>query len=133
MGHKLFHFISGIWWFHRSKKFEAMKAGKSTIRPWLFCQYNENTLVDLLSSVAHSIFCTLHFLKKKPTLSEHSILSRFHFCTFQIQHIRFLTHSKLLHIPFSVNCIFCTFHLDIIRKLEIKPCGLGSRIRDVCS
>ena len=27
--------------------FEAMKAGKSAIRPWLSCQYNENTLVDL--------------------------------------------------------------------------------------
>ena len=40
-----------IWWFHRSKDFEAMKAWKSAIRPWLICQYNENTLVDLLSSV----------------------------------------------------------------------------------
>ena len=36
----------------RSKDFEAMKAGKLAIRPWLICQYNENTLVDLPSSVA---------------------------------------------------------------------------------
>ena len=28
-----------------------MKAGKLAIWPWLLCQYNENTLVDLLSSV----------------------------------------------------------------------------------
>ena len=47
MCRKLCHFIWGIWWFHRSKDFEAMNAGKS----WLSCQYNENTLVDLLSSV----------------------------------------------------------------------------------
>ena len=51
MCRKLCHFIWGIWWFHRSKDFEAMKAGKSAIRPWLSCQYNENTLVDLPSSV----------------------------------------------------------------------------------
>ena len=30
---------------HRSKDFEAMKAGKSALWPWLICQYNENTLV----------------------------------------------------------------------------------------
>ena len=28
-----------------------MKAGKSAIRSWLSCQYNENTVVDLPSSV----------------------------------------------------------------------------------
>ena len=28
-----------------------MKAGKSAIWPWLVCQYNKNTLVDLPSSV----------------------------------------------------------------------------------
>ena len=28
-----------------------MKAEKLAIRPWLSCQYNENTLVDLPSSV----------------------------------------------------------------------------------
>ena len=33
MCHKLYHFIWGIWWFHRSKDFEAMKAGKLAIRP----------------------------------------------------------------------------------------------------
>ena len=27
------HFIWGIWWFHNSKDFEAMKAGKSAIWP----------------------------------------------------------------------------------------------------
>jgi hypothetical protein len=29
-----------------------MKAGKLAIWPWLVCQYNENTLVDLPSSVS---------------------------------------------------------------------------------
>ena len=31
MCHKLYHFIWGIWWFHRSKDFEATKAGKLAI------------------------------------------------------------------------------------------------------
>ena len=51
MCRKLCHFIRGLWWFHRSKYFEAMKAGKLAILPWLSCQYNENTLLDLPSSV----------------------------------------------------------------------------------
>ena len=50
MCHKLCHFIWGAWWFHRSKDFEAMKAEK-TIRPWLSCPYNKNTLLDLSSFV----------------------------------------------------------------------------------
>ena len=32
--------------FYRSKDFEAMKAGKSAIQPWLSCQYTKNTLMD---------------------------------------------------------------------------------------
>ena len=40
-----------IWWFHRSKDFEAIKSVKLAIRPWLSCRYNKNTLVDLLSFV----------------------------------------------------------------------------------
>ena len=32
-----------------------MKAGMSAIWPWLSCQYNENTLMDLLSSVLASV------------------------------------------------------------------------------
>ena len=28
-----------------------MKAGKSAIRPWMSCPYNDNTLLDLPSSV----------------------------------------------------------------------------------
>ena len=39
MCHKLCNLIWGIWRFHRSKDFEAMKAGNLTIRPWLSCQY----------------------------------------------------------------------------------------------
>ena len=31
----------------RSKDFEAIKAGKLAIWPWLICQYNKNTLMDL--------------------------------------------------------------------------------------
>ena len=37
--------------YNRLKDFEAMKAGKLNIPPCLVCQYNENTLMDLLSSV----------------------------------------------------------------------------------
>ena len=33
------------------KDFEAMKAGKLAIWPWLICSYKENMLVDLPSSV----------------------------------------------------------------------------------
>ena len=51
MCRKLCHFIWGIWWFHRSKHFEAMKAGKLAIRPWLSCPYNKTTLEDLPPSV----------------------------------------------------------------------------------
>ena len=51
MCRKLCYFIWGIWWFHRSKHFDAMKAGKSAIRPWLSCPYNKHMLVNLPSSV----------------------------------------------------------------------------------
>ena len=40
MCHKLCHFIWGIWWSHRSKNFEAMKARSANItriRSWNFC------------------------------------------------------------------------------------------------
>ena len=60
MCHKLSHFIWGIWWFHRSKDFEAMKAGKSAFRPWLSCPYNEHMLVDLLSSVKNPLLLPLY-------------------------------------------------------------------------
>ena len=52
MCRKLCHLIWGIWWCHRSKDFEAMEAGKLAIRPWLSCQYNENTFVDLPYSMS---------------------------------------------------------------------------------
>ena len=55
MCRKLCHLIWGIWWFHRSKDFEA-------IWPRLSCQYSENTLMDLPSSVG---------LKKKSKLNSH--------------------------------------------------------------
>ena len=46
MCHELQHLIWGIWQLHRSKDFEAMKAGKLAIRPWMSCQYTKNTLMD---------------------------------------------------------------------------------------
>ena len=55
MCRKLCNLIWGIWWFHRSKDFEYMKAGKLAIWPWL-SQYTENTLKDLPSSVHKSNF-----------------------------------------------------------------------------
>ena len=54
MCHTLCHFIWDIWWFHRSKDIEVMKAGKLAIRPWKSCPYTEYTLVDLPSSVVLS-------------------------------------------------------------------------------
>ena len=36
--------------------FEAMKAGKLAIWPWLSCPYDKNTHVDLPSSVCLTIF-----------------------------------------------------------------------------
>ena len=53
---KYVNFIWDIWWFHRSNDFEAMKAGKSAIRPWLICQYNSNSHVDLPSSMVAKQF-----------------------------------------------------------------------------
>ena len=52
MSRKLYHLIK---WFHGSKDFAGMKAGKLAIRPWLSCTYNENTLADLPSSVQFPI------------------------------------------------------------------------------
>ena len=64
MCRKLCHFIWGIWCFHRSKDFEVMKAGKLAIQPKLSCQYSENTLMDLPSSVTMDIVLgVLSFLK----------------------------------------------------------------------
>ena len=51
MCRKLCHFIKSIEWFHWSKDYEAMKAGKLAIRPWLSCPYSEHRLVDLPSSL----------------------------------------------------------------------------------
>ena len=46
---KLCHLIWGIiWWFDRSKNFEAMKAEKLSIPPRLSCWFTENTLMDKL-------------------------------------------------------------------------------------
>ena len=42
----LCHLIWGIWRLHRLKYFEAMKAGKLAIWPWLSCRYTENTLME---------------------------------------------------------------------------------------
>ena len=42
-----------------------MKAGNSAIRPWLSCQYTENTLMDLPSSVGkYTLFMWLLNEKK---------------------------------------------------------------------
>ena len=38
--------IWGIRGFYRSKGFEAMKAGKLAILPWLSCLFTENILMD---------------------------------------------------------------------------------------
>ena len=51
MCHRLCNFIWGIWWFLRSKEFEAIKVEKSAIQPWMSCKYNKNMVVDLLSFV----------------------------------------------------------------------------------
>ena len=36
-------------WFHRSKDFEAMKAGKLAIQPLLSCPYDQHRLEDIPS------------------------------------------------------------------------------------
>ena len=48
---------------HTVHDFEAMKAGKSAIRPWLSCPYNEHRLVDLPSSVSREHYDILPILK----------------------------------------------------------------------
>ena len=69
----LCHFIWGTWWFHRSTNFEAVKTGKLATPPCLSCQYNVNTLVDLLSSwLYQNIFVfkipMLYLYKEMPKL-----------------------------------------------------------------
>ena len=46
MCHKALRLIWSIWGFYRSKGFEAMKAGKLAIQPWLSCRVTKNTLMD---------------------------------------------------------------------------------------
>ena len=60
MCRKLCSLIWGIWWFHRSKEFEALKTGKLAILPWLSCQYNKNRVVDLPSSMFLAQCCTVN-------------------------------------------------------------------------
>ena len=50
-----FEVYDGFSRFHRSKDFEARKAGKSAIWPWLSCPYNKHRLMDLPSSVLFPI------------------------------------------------------------------------------
>ena len=69
MCRKLCHFIWNIWWFHWSKDFEAMKAGKSAIQPWLSCPYNEHTLMDLPSSVYSTVIISSFVLFKLTNLA----------------------------------------------------------------
>ena len=90
---KLCHFIWDIWWFHRSKDFEAMKAGKLAIRPWLACQYNENTLVDLPYSVG------------KADLLAFKIF-------FIIQYVIWE------NFDYFMDCVECMFFLFLFQKLQ---------------
>ena len=52
--HILYHFIWGLWWFHRSKDFEAMKAGMSDIQPK--CSPNLNSCSIKISHCRTSLF-----------------------------------------------------------------------------
>ena len=51
----------GIWWFHSSKDFEAMKAGELAIWPWLSCQYTGNTLMGepWYSRIQNKLLCSI--------------------------------------------------------------------------
>ena len=54
------HFL-GVWWYHRSKDFEAMKVGKLAIQPWLSCLYYEHAIMDLPYSMVQE--CEIDFLR----------------------------------------------------------------------
>ena len=58
------HFIPFNLRFLRSNDFEANKAGKLAIQPWLSCLYNKNTLMGLASSVPNTVYSSLIQLAK---------------------------------------------------------------------
>ena len=107
MCRKLCHFIWGIWWFHWSKDFEAMKAGMLAIRSWLFCQHNENTLMDLPSSMPTSMFSW----STEPSFT--SVMSAWK--SWNIKSLKILINFSTYQLKCKINqCIF-------IRQNLVKP------------
>ena len=61
-------------WFHRSKDFKAMKAGKLAIWPRLSCPYSEITIMDLPSSVVSKMsFCYIFLQMTSLSMSSNFI------------------------------------------------------------
>ena len=78
-----------------------MKAGKLAIRPWLSCQCNENTLVDLPSSVSKvKIVEEIPSIIKNDLLIEFTVHHNLHFIFFQTGFFK-LNHSAICFMLFS--------------------------------
>ena len=71
MCRKLCQLIWGIWQFHRSKDFEAMKAGKLGVPHSLSCWYTKNKLMDKpwihIRSASHWFCLELQLCVRHPT------------------------------------------------------------------
>ena len=120
MCRKLCHLIWGIWWFHRSKDFEAMKAEKLAIRPWLSCPYSENTLMDLPASVAEMYHCSNNAYLDWKNFGNENVLE----CNCQIKflsnNVGFL--SRISRIYYIMAVLVMAFHF--LQVLKSKKCIL---------
>ena len=119
MRRKSCHFIWGIWWFHKSKDFEAVKAGKLAIRPWLVCQYNEHTLVDLPSSVGATnqdmlLFVTLWYPSNWRFSWNFAILETLTYVLLRRMRFRMI-HALFVESEFLKD--FCVFFKEIAISL----------------
>ena len=133
---KICHLIWGIWWFHRSKDFEAMKAGKLAIRPWLSCPYNKNMLVDLPSFVLitviwiHNQICHFSTVPDKLFISfisktQREIMQRAYTTYFIILQTKAVSVSGDLNL---LNWLVCDFlyvcHCNkIVAELNAESCS----------
>ena len=124
MYHKLYHFI----WFHRSKDFEAMKAGKSGIQPKFQFLFHKNLpprdfSIMILASEVFTLYQiqmvrTILFLETKCHFGKSQCMySNLTNLSFTWENDYFWWHlSEILARTIS----FMLFHLQILVNLEFQ-------------
>ena len=112
MCRKLCHLIWGIWWFLRLKVFEAMKAGKLAIWPWLSCQYTENTSSMLKSDFQSQLYTSRIIRIYRSLIAINNNSSR---ACFSLK--LFLIKIKVWNIEFMPN--FCLHVIHCIHNIQL--------------